>query len=877
MFDYEFRENESSRLFRPIAYQDDSHLFLCDDETLAFSFVCQPTSGWDTQMLSTIELLLSQDEYPYNSLLSFSLIASPDIRDFLLASDRLRLTCRNALHREVHNTSLGHFWSGTRHPIELVQKTKVRNFQLLVTYKMPISSVDVKDTEIEAIVGVQRTMMQRLRKANFGPQSMNSEMFVNICNAMLNWQENAEWRESIKLPACEFSPLNEQLLQYNTNVFKQRDGVILGTQDKPTYVKMLTVRRFPRNTRTGQAFKWFGDPLEGLGCVTQNFIITVNIHYADHTKEKSSIETKKSHYIKQSFSGLSKFAPKIKEITSDLEEMSASLRDKGKAVKVTIMAAVFGETEEEADSGIIGLQSGMKTCGLSMVREDSFAVPSFIQLMPFGACNHAVKYSRRYLTMASNHVMPILPMFSEWKGTGTPAMQFVSRTGQIMNIDLFDSKTNYNLVVFAESGAGKSFLTNEIIRSYLNTGNKVWTIDAGESYKKLSASLGGSFTSFDNESDLSLNPFTMIDDKDPNAFLDSLEMLSGCLLAMAFTKQSPSDLQASEMERVLTQVWKEKGQTAKIDDIQAGLLADEDVRVRDMGKQLSAFCTFGQFGKYFDKPHNVKFTGDFNVLELDGLSDTPRLQAVVLFMLMVQISHSMYKEFKQNRNVKRIVIIDEAWDLLGNSKAVEQFVEKGFRRFRKYFGAGVIITQSIMDLQKSSAGKAISENAANTFILKQKDSTIAAAKKDDLMALPPAGYQLLKKVTTEAGQFSEIFFNTNAGMGIGRLIVDPMRILMYSTRPDDNADIEKHMRNGSPLATAIKQVCEERGMFRFDTDYPKFLSECEDQIKTLTDAQLLKRAVPPVILTAVPPVLTSDVVDMEQPLIVETELAANDN
>ncbi|MDG2933229.1 TraC family protein, partial [Vibrio parahaemolyticus] len=106
MFDYKFNENEASRLFRPLAFDADTDLFLCDDNMLAFSFVCQPTSGWDTQMLSTIELLLSQDPYPTTSLLSFSLWASPDVREFLKGSDYLRSSCREVLHREVHDNAL---------------------------------------------------------------------------------------------------------------------------------------------------------------------------------------------------------------------------------------------------------------------------------------------------------------------------------------------------------------------------------------------------------------------------------------------------------------------------------------------------------------------------------------------------------------------------------------------------------------------------------------------------------------------------------------------------------------------------------------------------------------------------------------------------
>lgn len=839
MFEYKFKENESNQLFRAVAADDINKLFLCDDKTVACSFVCQPASGWDTQMLSTIELMLSQDTYPVGTMISFSLWSSPDIRPHLQAADVLRRNCRDELMRESHDNALGFLWGGTRNAVEVIQHTKIKNFQLIVTLKMPISAMEISHEEVEKIVSLQRTMEQRLQKSYLSPVQMNSEMLVNIMNVMLHWKDSAEWRCKQSLPVENDRVLNEQFLQYDTNVYKQRDGVVLGDKEHPTFVKMLTVRRFPRSARTGQAFKWFGDPFDGLGCVTQNFIITVNMHYPDNVDAKAKLETKKNHYIKQSFGALTQFAPKIKNMRADLDEITKSINEDGKTVNLTISAAVFGENETDAADGITALQSFMNQSGLSMVNEDSFAIPSFIQILPFGACRKAVAQSRRYFTLSSKHVMPILPLFSEWKGTGTPTMQFVSRTGQLMNIDLFDSKTNYNAVIYAESGAGKSFLTNEIIRAYLSTGNKIWTIDAGESYKKLSESFDGKFTTVDGRSSLSFNPFTMIPEDDPRAFKDSLEMLAGCILAMAFTKQAPTDLQSSEVERILCEVWAEKGQSALIDDVKAKCLEDEDINVRNIGKQLTAFTSTGQFGEYFDKPHNVAFDGNFNVLELDGLSDTPRLQAVVLFMLMVQISHSMYKEFKEDRSIKRIVIIDEAWDLLGNSPAVTAFMEKGFRRFRKYNGCGIVITQSILDLQTSEAGKAIAANAANSLILKQKDSTITSAEKDNLMSLPKAGYRLLKKVTTELGHYSEIFFNTNNGMGIGRLIVDPLRVVMYSTRAQDNELIDDQMVGGKSLTQAMKAVVVEKRMVRYSTDKPKFLTDEVLRMDSMMEANLM--------------------------------------
>ncbi|GAM71763.1 incF plasmid conjugative transfer pilus assembly protein traC [Vibrio sp. JCM 19236] len=679
MFEYKFKENESSRLFRPLAYDKGHQLFLCDDQTLAFSFLCQPVSGWDEQINSTLELMLSQDTYPIGTMLSFSLWASPDVRNILAKSDRLRRECKAPLLKESQNSALGFLHSGTKEPVEIIQGTKVRDFQLYVTVKVPLAEMDITQDELDSVLAIQRIMEQRLSKAFFQPVKLTATMLVNVMNSMLNWQENAEWLQKRELPVDENKTLNDQFLQYDTSVFKQRNGVVLGSKDKPTFARMLTVRRFPRRTQAGAAFRWFGDPFDGMGCVTQNFLITVNINFPDSLKEKGKLETKKGHYIKQSFSALTQFAPKIKDMKADLDSITESVSNEGRITQVTISAAVFGSTETEADDGLTSLQSYMKQAGCTMVNEDSFAIPSFIQLMPFGACQKAVRYSRRYFTMSSQHIIPILPIFAEWKGTGTPVLNFISRTGQLMSVDLFDSKTNYNLNIYAQSGSGKSYLSNEIIRAYLSTGNKAWAIDAGDSYQKLSKSLRGNYTKFSSENDdISLNPFTMIPKDDPRAFIDSLEMLGGLILAMAFTKTSPSDLQSSEIERILRELWEVKQHDLLIDDVANACLAEEDSRIRDIGKQLSPFTSIGQFGRYFNKPHNVEFKGDFNVLELDGLSETPRLQAVVLFMLIVQISHSMYHEFKEDRKIKRLVIVDEAWDLLSNSKAVEASLRRAF-------------------------------------------------------------------------------------------------------------------------------------------------------------------------------------------------------
>ena len=826
-FSFGFNENESSRLFRPVAY-DNRNRFLCNDQTLGFSFECNPSTGWDTKMLSALGLMLN-DDYPTDSTLSFSLIASPDIKEHLFAADSLRAECKQALLKKSQDSALGFLWGGTTNEIEILQGTRVRDFKLIVTYKMPIKELAGPDEyELEKIGKLQTKMTQRINAANFSCKEIDANELKGLMNSIMNWNSNAEWKNKFRLSTDDDRVLNEQFVEPANRVLKRDNGIVIKNSKSETHCRLLTVRTMPKNTRVGMAYRWFGDPFEGQGCVTQPFIITTNIYYPDANKVKKHIDGKRARYLKNSFDALTLFAPKIKDMSGELDDLSKALKD-NRPIKVSLTACTFGQSAAEAEEGIVALQGYMGSAGTQMVDEDKFAIPSFINMLPFGACLTAVHKSQRYFTMSTKHVMPILPIFSDWKGTGTPTLQLVSRSGQIMNIDIFDSETNYNTVIYAESGAGKSFLTNEIIRAYLSTGQRAWAIDAGESYKKLSKSFKGKYTAFNERNDISINPFTMIPEDDPVAFNDSVEMLTGCILAMGFTRDVPTDFQATEVETILTELWAKKKQQTKIDDVAEQCKKHSDQRIRDIGSQLNAFTSNGRFGKYFDKPHTIKFDGNFNVLELDGLSETPRLQAVVLFMLMVQISHELYEEYKKDRSIKRLVIIDEAWDLLGNNPAVAQFMEKGFRRFRKYNGSGIVVTQSIFDLQKSEAGRAIAENAALSLILRQQESTIAKAEKDNLMSVPDSAYRMLRKVTTATGHYSEIFFKTNRGMGIGRLIVDPLRVMMFSTNPKDNTAIDNYSH--FPLEEAMMQVAKDRNMIRYDLHRPKFLDAALERVR----------------------------------------------
>ena len=208
--------------------------------------------------------------------------------------------------------------------------------------------------------------------------------------------------------------------------------------------------------------------------------------------------------------------------------------------------------------------------------------------------------------------------------------------------------------------------------------------------------------------------------------------------------------------------------------------------------------------------YTIDFKNKFTVLELDELAGRKHLRQVILLQLIYQIQQAVYLG---DRSKKKIVIIDEAWDLLKEGN-VATFMEHAYRKFRKYGGAIVIATQSIDDLYTSQTGEAIAKNSASMFLLGQTEESVESVKKTGRLALNDYGYNMLKSVHTIPNVFSEIFLKTKTGIGVGRLIVSDFQKLLYSTAPEDVAAIQMYRDEGLSIIESIRKVLEDRRQSR---------------------------------------------------------------
>lgn len=796
--------------FCPVqAYDEQSKLFLCDDSTLGFAFECVPLAGGDQHTKERIEQLVAGD-YPPGTIMQFFLYRSPDIEPQLNALARIRQDHMDGplagvvkqridfLRAHTKKNIHGRSFSGGDYDCGRIQESR-----LIVSIKIPFEGKEPNESDVVLTKTWETKTESALSSVGLWPLALSASRYIRLMQSIINWSPNASWRSMPVMGEWEEDKtISAQIFDPTTDlVIADKSTLQLGEH---CFVKVMSAKRIPDAFFFTEAMKYVGNTMGGNDKLTINYAVCCNVFFPVTQSEKSKLETKRTWTVNQAVGPMLKFVPVLADKKHSFDILSESFQKGAKPIRMTFSVLLFSDSRKAVERAAVSAQSYWDTMHFHLMEDYFITAPMFQNCLPLCAEKEAVFHLDRYKTMTTRELPVLLPVFGEWKGTGTFHVALISRNGQLMSLSLHDSDTNKNAVIAAESGSGKSFLLNEIIVSYLSEGAQVWVIDAGKSYKKLNEQLDGDFLQFDEASKICLNPFELIDD-----WKEDEDTISALIAAMASEKEKLSDFQMAGLKQILKRLWETKGQAMTVDDIAAECLGHTEQRMHDIGQQLFSFTSKGGYGQYFHGHNTMRFENPFTVLELDELQGRTHLRQVVLMQLIFQIQREMYLG---ERNRKKIMIIDEAWDLI-KSGPVSVFIEHGFRKFRKYGGSAIIATQSLNDLYENPVGRAIAENANMMLLLGQKPETIASIRDSGRLVLSEAGFNLLSTVASVGGVYSEIFVKSgHTGVGVGRLIVSNFEKMLFSTAPEDVNAIENYTNQGLNVTDAINHVLRDRGL-----------------------------------------------------------------
>lgn len=296
---------------------------------------------------------------------------------------------------------------------------------------------------------------------------------------------------------------------------------------------------------------------------------------------------------------------------------------------------------------------------------------------------------------------------------------------------LFDrfSLENYNSVVFAKSGSGKSYAVKlEILRS-LMFGTDVIVIDPEREYENLASATGGRTFNISLSSEHHVNPFDLPpvkEDEEPSDILRSNIINLVGLFRLMLGGLSPEE--DAIIDRAITETYALKDITGDADftGIEPPLLSDfENVLSGMEGSEslvirLSKY-THGTWAGFINQPTNIDIDKQFVVFSVRDMED--ELKPIAMYIITHYIWTAVRKELK-----KRLLIIDEAWWMM-KSEDTASFLYSLAKRGRKYYLGVATITQDVEDFLRSPYGRPILTNSSMQLLLKQSPTTINVLKE----------------------------------------------------------------------------------------------------------------------------------------------------
>jgi type IV secretory pathway VirB4 component len=293
--------------------------------------------------------------------------------------------------------------------------------------------------------------------------------------------------------------------------------------------------------------------------------------------------------------------------------------------------------------------------------------------------------------------------------------------GSLIIFDRF-SLENANTVVFAKSGAGKSYMVKlEAIRS-LMFGTEVMVIDPEKEYEQLSKSIGGDYITFSPTSPSRINPFDMSGTYEEGENELALKILSlHTLFKIIMGQLSPSE--DALMDRALLETYAKRGITQDPATHQnpAPVMADLYVVLQStpegkpLADRIEQYVT-GSLKGIFDQPSTVDIRNTFTVFSTRDLEE--KVRPIAMYIILDFIWSRIRREIK-----KRILIVDEAWYLMQHPDSAV-FMYSIAKRARKYYLGLTTITQDVADFLRSDYGKAIVTNSSLQILLKQHPAAI---------------------------------------------------------------------------------------------------------------------------------------------------------
>ena len=657
-------------------------------------------------------------------------------------------------------------------------------------------SIKVKNDYDERLQLLQQSITSiksNLYSCGFNVKDMTKDKLLNIFYSYLNPKRSKEIECPVVHKNAEGSESQSEREQL---VF---GDVVLGKEDftiDQTRVRVLSLKTLPEVSYAGM--------MSGFLSLPFKYEVFLNFKVNDQSKEMASLQQKRriAHSLSSTTSN------KVSDLESESRlgqttELIREIIETGQKIfEVEMIIVLKGE---DTLSGIQKLNLQTKDVlskfrslsGSEGLQETVGAWKIFKNTMP--ACLRELVRAKK---MKTNNLADFLPLYGANSGDSIPMCLSSTRQGTLYALNPYSSNlNNYNTLVTGASGSGKSFANNFFVLQQIARGAKVFIVDIGSSYRKMTEILKGQYFDVNLFSDFKLNPFYLLN---PNE-APSGEKVKG-LVNIIEQMVVDNDDKLQKFDRVLIEKGLEavfescrKSKTLRsptLSDFQEYCLkSDEDVLVK-IGKLLHPWVKNSPYGKLLDGQGNIDSSKPIVAFDLKGLSQYPDLQSVVILIL----TQFILEQVELDKNISKRILMDEVWALL-KSPSATQFMEYAARTFRKTGSGITFITQSVDEIIASGMGAAILNNTATKLVMLQKGDT---QNLQDALKLNSREVSIIHSLEQVKGLYSEGFLMDGETRQITRIEPTPLEYWVSTSDAKDNAYLEILKEKFGSLELAIE-------------------------------------------------------------------------
>jgi type IV secretory pathway VirB4 component len=414
----------------------------------------------------------------------------------------------------------------------------------------------------------------------------------------------------------------------------------------------------------------------------------------------------------------------VEAAAEDAHELARRVaRGEGRLYSVSLYITVRGHTHDEVDTEADRLRALCASLLLDAHPATFRSLQGWTSTLPLGLDQLGLR--RTMDTAALAHSFPFASADLPTPSTGGVLL---GRNAHTRGLVLWDRWTqpNYNSVILAKSGAGKSYLAKLELLRWLYHDVQALVVDPEHEYQRLADAVGGTVLRL-GAPGVRLNPLDLPPGGDEEA-LARRALFAHTLVGGLLGGPLDPDTTAA-LDRAVLAAYKVSGissdprtharPTPQLADLAAALERDGGQPAATLAARLAPY-TSGSHRRLFDGPTTTRPEGHLVVFSLRGLPDELKATGMLLALDAAWRAVS-----NSQRRRRRLVVVDEAWQLL-RDPAAAGYLYRLAKSARKHWCALATVTQDPADVLQSPLGQAIVQNAATQLLLGQAPQAMEA-------------------------------------------------------------------------------------------------------------------------------------------------------